>query len=54
MIRIIKVFAIEDNGNGFVTQLGEFRSLDDFKIRPADFDKDILIEFEEYFLNEEE
>lgn len=52
--RKIKLFAIEEDGNGFVTQLGEFEKLEDIKIRPADFSKDVIIEMEEYWIGEEE
>ena len=50
----VKVFAVEDNGEGLVTSLGEFKTLDELKIRPADFANDILIEFEEYWIGGEE
>lgn len=53
-IQIIKVFAVEDNGNGFVTSLGEFRNLEDLVIRPADFDKDVVINFESYWIGGDE
>ena len=53
MIRIIKVFAVEEEGRGFVTCLGEFRELEDLKIRPADFARDIVIEFEQYEIEDE-
>jgi len=53
-IQVIKVFAVEDNGEGFVTLLGEFRDLEDLKIRPADFDKDVIINFESYWIGKED
>lgn len=54
-IRKIKMFAnrIED-GEEYSDFLGEFNSLEEIKIRPHDFDKDIWIEFEEYFIGGDE
>ena len=49
----IKMFAIEELGKGHVTLLGEFKNWEDIKIVPRDFDKDIVVEFEVYFLGEE-
>ena len=53
-IRKIKMFAVEENGTGHVTLLGEFNSIEEIKIKPTDFDKDIQVEFEEYFIGGEE
>lgn len=53
-IRKIKLFAIEEHGQGNVALLGEFNNLEDITIRIADFDKDIVLEFEEYYLGGEE
>ena len=54
-IRKIKMFAnhIED-GEECSELLGEFNSLEEIKIRPRDFDKDVWIELEEYWIGEEE
>ena len=54
MKQIIKVFAVEEDGHGFVTQLGEFNSIEELKIRPQDFKKGVIIEFEEYWIEEDE
>lgn len=53
--RKIKMFAnhIED-GEEYSELLGEFNSLEEIKIRPRDFDKDVWVEFEEYFIGGEE
>jgi hypothetical protein len=51
--RKIKVFAIEEEGNGYVTLLGEFNTLEEIIIRPADFSKDVQIEFEEYWIGQD-
>lgn len=54
-LRKIKLFATyEVNGEQFADLLGEFATMDDIKIRPADFAKDVQLEFEEYFIGEEE
>jgi hypothetical protein len=49
-IKKIKMFAIQDYGNGFVSLLGEFDNYEDIKISCGDFEKDVVIEFEEYYL----
>jgi len=50
----IKMFALQDLGEGHVTLLGEFNNWEDIKICPRDFDKDVVVEFEVYYLGEEE
>ena len=52
-IRKIKVFAISDYGNGFVSLLGEFDNYEDISIQAGDFNKDVVLEFEEYWIGEE-
>lgn len=52
-IRKIKMFAIDDYGNGFVSLLGEFNDYEDIRIHTGDFSKDVVIEFEEYHLGGE-
>lgn len=52
-IRKIKVFAIDDYGNGFVTLLGEFKDYEDIRIQTGAFSKDTVIELEEYWIGED-
>lgn len=53
-IRKIKMFAIDDYGNGYVTLLGEFNNFEDIRINTGSFAKDVVIEFEEYFIGGDE
>ncbi len=53
-IRKIKVYAIDDYGNGYVSLLGEFDNYEDIKINTGSFSKDVVVEFEEYYLGKEE
>lgn len=52
-IRKIKLFAIDDYGNGYVTLLGEFDNLEDIRIQTGDFAKDVVLEIEEYWIGKE-
>ena len=51
-IRKIKMFAV--GSDEFVSFLGEFNSIEDIKIRPSDFSNDVILEFEEYWIGDEE
>lgn len=51
-IRKIKMFAIDKDE--FVSLLGEFNSLEEIIINPADYSKDTRLEFEEYWIGEEQ
>jgi len=53
-IRKIKLFATDDFGNGFVTLLGEFNSIEEINIQAGDFAKDVVLSFEEYHIGGEE
>jgi hypothetical protein len=53
-IRKIKMFAIDDYGNGYVTLLGEFNNYEEIRINTGSFAKDVVIEFEEYFIGGDE
>lgn len=53
-IRKIKLFATDDFGNGFVTLLGEFNSIEEISIQASDFAKDVVLSFEEYWIGGEE
>lgn len=48
MQRKIILYAIDDYGNGYVTKLGEFDSLEEIQIKPSMFKSDVVIEFEKY------
>jgi hypothetical protein len=52
--RKIKMFAIDTNQDDFVSLLGEFNSLEEITINPSDFSNGIRLEFEEYFIGDEE
>lgn len=50
---MIRVFAIEEYGKGFVTQLGDFETLEEVRILPHIFKEGVVIEFEEYKTHED-
>lgn len=50
----IKMFAIDDYGNGYVSLLGEFENYEEIRINTGSFSDDVVIEFEEYFIGGEE
>lgn len=52
--RKIKMFAIDTSQDDFVSLLGEFNSIEDITINPADYSKDVRLEFEEYYIGGEE
>lgn len=47
------MFSTQDYGEGFVTLLGEFNSLEEITIRPRLFDKDEVVSFEVYYIGDE-
>lgn len=51
-IRKIKMFAVD--GDDFVTLLGEFNNYEDIRINTGSFSKNVLIEFEEYYIGGED
>lgn len=48
------MFAIDTSQDDFVSLLGEFNSLEEIIINPADYSKDVRLEFEEYWLGDDE
>lgn len=53
-IRKIKMFAIDTSQDDYVSLLGEFNSIEEIIINPADYSKGIRLEFEEYYIGGEE
>lgn len=53
-IQKIKAYAIDDYGNGYVTLLGEFNSIEEISINTGCFAKDVIIELEEYWIGGDE
>lgn len=47
--RKIIMYAITRNGDGFVEKIGEYRDLDEIRIRIGMFDKDVVITLQEKF-----
>ena len=43
------MYAITRNGDGFVEKIGEYRDLDEIRIRIGMFDKDVVITLQEKF-----
>ena len=43
----IVVYATTDNGDGYVTKIGEYDSVEQIQIRIGTFAKDVVISFEE-------
>lgn len=50
---MIKIYATNDNGEGYVQEIGVLKELSDIEIRVGMFDKDVVITFEEENLEEE-
>lgn len=40
------MYATNNNGDGYVSKIGEFLDLEDIEIRVGMFDKDVVITFE--------
>jgi hypothetical protein len=50
---MIVVYATTKNGEGYVTKIGEYESVDEISIRIGTFAKDVLITIEEQTDEEE-
>jgi len=48
------MFAIDTSQDDFVSLLGEFNSIEEIIINPADYSRDVRLEFEEYYIGGEE
>lgn len=45
----INVYACNKNGGGFVQKIGEYKNVEDIKLRAGMFAKDVVLSFEEEY-----